>query len=127
MVSWTPSLSLFETKMRENSKGRSNHARNVMKLMGLFPLLSLLLVLTAMVSLTLGKYPVPLKDTVWYFVLRLFGIGNIDPEYYRLLGSLFTDIRLPRIMAATLIGASLSVSGATFQAMFEDAFKGMKS
>ncbi len=89
-----------------------------MRVKGLFPLLSLLLVLTAMVSLALGKYPVPLKDIARYFGFRLFGVGNISPEYYQILGNLLMDIRLPRILAAILIGASLSVSGAAFQAMF---------
>jgi iron complex transport system permease protein len=89
-----------------------------MKFKGLFPVLFLLLVLTGTVSLTLGKYPVRLQDTARYFLFRIFGVGNISPEYYQLLGNLLVDIRLPRILAAILIGASLSVSGAAFQAMF---------
>jgi iron complex transport system permease protein len=42
----------------------------------------------------------------------------MSTESCRLLESLLLDIRLPRILAAILIGASLSVSGAAFQAMF---------
>jgi len=84
----------------------------------LFPVLSFILVLTAMVSLTLGKYPVPLKDIFRYFTFRLLGVGIVSPEYYQILGNLLIDIRMPRIVAAILIGASLSVSGAAFQAMF---------
>lgn len=78
----------------------------------------LLLLVTAIISLTLGKYPVPLQDTARYFLFRIFGVGNISPEYYQILGNLLVDIRMPRILAAILIGASLSVSGAAFQAMF---------
>lgn len=70
------------------------------------------------VSLTLGKYPVAFPDMVRFFLYKVFNIGYVAPEAYQLLGSLFIDIRLPRILAAALIGASLSVSGAAFQAMF---------
>jgi len=84
----------------------------------LFPVLALLLVLTVAFSMTLGKYPLTLDDITGFFLLRMFGVGSIDPERCVLLGSLLIDIRLPRILAAILIGASLSVSGAAFQAMF---------
>lgn len=84
----------------------------------LFPILSLILILMAGVSLTLGKYPVAFPDMVRFFLYKVFNIGYVAPEAYQLLGSLFIDIRLPRILAAALIGASLSVSGAAFQAMF---------
>lgn len=84
----------------------------------LFPVLSLILVLTAAFSLTLGKYPLTLDDISGFLLLKMFGVGSMDPERCRLLGSLLIDIRLPRIIAAILIGASLSVSGAAFQAMF---------
>lgn len=84
----------------------------------LFPVLSLILILTAAFSLTLGKYPLTLDDISGFLLLKAFGVGDIDPERCRLLGSLLIDIRLPRILAAILIGASLSVSGAAFQAMF---------
>lgn len=84
----------------------------------LFPVLSFLLVLTAAFSLTLGKYPLTLDDITGFFAFKMFGVGDLDPERCLLLGSLLIDIRLPRILAAILIGASLSVSGAAFQAMF---------
>lgn len=84
----------------------------------LFPVLSFLLVLTAAFSLTLGKYPLMMDDITGFFAFKMFGVGDLDPERCLLLGSLLIDIRLPRILAAILIGASLSVSGAAFQAMF---------
>lgn len=89
-----------------------------MKRFGIFPFLSLLLLVTAAGSLTLGKYPLALRDMVNFFLFKFFHVGQMSTESYRLLGSLLLDIRLPRILAAILIGASLSVSGAAFQAMF---------
>lgn len=84
----------------------------------LFPGLVLILVIAVGISLTLGKYPVSMTDMVRFFLRRVFNIGSMTPETYQLLGSLFFDIRLPRILAAVLIGASLSVSGTAFQGMF---------
>jgi iron complex transport system permease protein len=84
----------------------------------LFPVLLTTLVLTVAVSLIIGKYPLALTDIAGFFLIKIFGIGTMDPERYGLLSSLIQDIRMPRILAAMLIGASLSVSGAAFQAMF---------
>lgn len=84
----------------------------------LFPALSFILVLTAAFSMTLGKYPLALNDIAGFFLFKMFGVGSIDPEQYQLLRSLLIDIRMPRIVAAILIGASLAVAGTSFQAMF---------
>ncbi|MBU1054638.1 MAG: iron ABC transporter permease [Proteobacteria bacterium] len=84
----------------------------------LFPVLTLILVMTAVFSMALGKYPLALTDITGFFLFKIFGIGSIDAEQCSLLKNLLLDIRLPRILAAVLIGASLSVSGTSFQAMF---------
>jgi len=57
-------------------------------------------------------------DIAGFFLLKLFGAGSMEPDRYRLLESLLLDIRMPRIVAAILIGASLAVAGTAFQAMF---------
>lgn len=84
----------------------------------LFPALALALVLVAAVSLALGKYPVRLADMGSFFLDTVFQTGRLGPDKTQLLKNLLVDIRLPRILAACLIGASLSTSGAAFQAMF---------
>ena len=82
------------------------------------PALGAGLVLAALVSLTLGRYPLTLGDLG--FFLGSWGGGRQGPDQQRLetLYNILVNIRLPRVAAAMLIGASLSVSGATFQAMF---------
>ncbi len=85
---------------------------------GFYPILSMLLIIAAGLSLTLGKYPVPLKDILSFLLFKTFDVGSMNPDNYQLLENLLIHIRLPRILAAILIGASLSVSGAAFQAMF---------
>lgn len=84
----------------------------------LFPALIFLLVLTVAFSMTLGKYPLALSDIAGFFLFKIFGAGSMEFERYNLLGSLLLDIRMPRILAAILIGASLAVAGSAFQAMF---------
>ncbi|NVN92127.1 MAG: iron ABC transporter permease [Desulfuromonadales bacterium] len=79
--------------------------------------LLLLLCATVLVSLTLGKYPVTLAEMCAY-VTSSCGFGSMDSQRSALLHNILVDIRLPRILAAVLIGAALSVSGAAFQSMF---------
>ncbi len=81
-------------------------------------LLGLLLVLTALVSLTLGRYPLALGE-VTAFTGSLMGLDcPLDGQRWKILHDILLGIRLPRIAAAVIIGASLSASGAAFQAMF---------
>ena len=82
------------------------------------PLLALLLIAVALVSLYLGKYRVPLADILAFVGWKAFGGAALSAEQRSLLTNILFDIRLPRIMAAILIGASLSVSGTAFQALF---------
>ena len=80
---------------------------------------SILLLLAVMViSLGLGKYPLSPGEIVSFLWQRGFGSGAIPDERMDLLNGILLEIRMPRILAAALIGAALSSSGAAFQAMF---------
>ncbi len=70
------------------------------------PLLGLLLLVAAAASLLLGRYPTP----------GLIRIGTLlrDP----LAGRLVLTLRLPRILAGILLGASLAAAGTVFQMIF---------
>jgi len=76
------------------------------------------LALVAVVSLTLGRYMVDLDDLGRFIGLQFSDRPSMDGHQYQTIRSLLIDIRLPRIAAAILIGAALSVSGAVFQSMF---------
>jgi iron complex transport system permease protein len=73
----------------------------------------------ALLALSIGRYPVALAELA-HFALAFFGLAEMEPERYRLIHNLVVDIRLPRVLGAMLVGASLSVSGATFQAVFRN-------
>lgn len=85
---------------------------------GIFILLIIILAAVTLVSLTLGQYPVEVSDIVRLFLGKLNPIYGPPEDKLQILGNLIFEIRLPRILAAVLIGAALSVSGAVFQAMF---------
>ncbi len=76
------------------------------------------LVIAVLVSLVLGKYPVSIEDVCGFFLWKIFNTGvNLSVDR-QLLENILLNIRLPRIVAAVFVGASLSISGAAFQAMF---------
>jgi len=77
----------------------------------------LLLVLSVLVSLCLGRYEISMKTLVHFLEWKWFYSGDI-PSNALLLENILFDIRLPRIICVVLVGAALSVSGGAFQAMF---------
>jgi iron complex transport system permease protein len=85
----------------------------------LLPGLCLLLAAMTVVALGAGRYPINHAD-VLRFVAAQLGWGAMEAGQQSLLHSLLVDIRLPRVLAAILIGAALSTSGASFQGVFRN-------
>jgi iron complex transport system permease protein len=69
-------------------------------------------ILLFLISLGLGRYSIPIDKTV----RALFMQPNIE----QVVKDVIFKIRLPRIIAAMLIGATLSISGASFQGVFKN-------
>lgn len=66
----------------------------------------------------MGNYQISLDEYIM-FIKKIIGFdSNITLEKYEMLQSVIFEIRLPRIIAAVIIGAALAVSGSAFQAMF---------
>ena len=80
-----------------------------------FVFLALLLALCVAGSLLLGKYGFSIEDYARYVTALLRGESLKD---FEVMHTLLLEIRLPRILACVLIGASLAISGAAYQAMF---------
>ncbi|WP_297994287.1 iron ABC transporter permease [uncultured Campylobacter sp.] len=80
-----------------------------------FAFLALLLALYVAGSLLLGKYGFSAEDYARYVTALLRGESLKD---FEVMHTLLLEIRLPRILACVLIGASLAISGAAYQAMF---------
>lgn len=77
-----------------------------------FMLLALLLLLVSIVSLVTGKYPLTLGE-LWQ---SLITAGRAETNADLVLWNL----RLPRLFAGILVGASLAAAGASYQAMFRN-------
>lgn len=78
-----------------------------------------LLLLGMAAALTLGRYPLPLAELGDY-LLASVGLSNMPAARYQLLTNLIVHIRLPRVLAAVLVGAALASSGAAYQAVFRN-------
>lgn len=84
-----------------------------------FALLALATLAAMLLALTIGRYPIGVSDIAAYLGATV-GLSTIPHERYDLLHNLVVEIRLPRVLAAVLIGGSLASSGAAFQAIFRN-------
>ena len=82
-------------------------------------LLVLVLFCAMALSLTLGRYPLSIGEISEFFQAAV-GLRQLEPDRYALLHNIIVEIRLPRVLAAVLIGAALSISGTAFQAIFRN-------
>ncbi|WP_297606447.1 iron ABC transporter permease [uncultured Rothia sp.] len=68
-------------------------------------------------SLITGRYPVELDDLFRILGKNWFGM---DLKVYKPAENMLLTVRIPRLLAAGLIGAALAIAGATFQAVFRN-------
>lgn len=80
-------------------------------------LLMVPLIILFFASFFIGKYPIPPQDVVMAFAAKIFHTpSNLSPT----MELIIFQVRLPRILAAILVGAALSVAGASFQGLFRN-------
>jgi iron complex transport system permease protein len=82
------------------------------KFPGAVAILSILLAAAVLVSLSLGRYPIPLGT----LIARIFGVPFESPQ----MNAVFFNVRLPRIIMACLVGTSLAAAGASYQGVFQN-------
>ncbi len=75
------------------------------------------LVLLFIISFALGRYPVSPLDVIKVLVSQVI---PIDHTWASTIDTVVMEIRLPRILAAVLIGASLALAGTSFQGLFRN-------
>ena len=81
----------------------------------LLALLCVSLVLMSLASLFIGRYSLSVQDVVHIL------LEAPHAEHSREKAAVIFDLRLPRIIAAVMVGAGLSVAGATYQAVLQNA------
>ncbi|MEM7068011.1 MAG: iron ABC transporter permease [Pseudomonadota bacterium] len=98
------------------SQGRSADGdRSVLARQCIF-LLAVLYAATAFASLHVGAAEISIRDAISYWLNSGEGQSKVGSRDWIIL----FDIRLPRLMLGTLIGAALAVSGAVLQSLFRN-------
>lgn len=75
--------------------------------------------MAVLLAFSIGKYPTSPQEIIRFF-LHWAGLAEMDDARFDALHNILIDIRLPRILVAMLVGATLSVSGAVFQPVFRN-------
>lgn len=83
--------------------------------------LVILLILSILISITLGRYNIPVDQLYNTLTDTLFDHNSVkNTVAYKII----FQVRLPRILLAALVGMSLSVSGAVLQGIFRNPLVG---
>ena len=82
-----------------------------------FAILILLYCAVFVLSFSIGRFPVGPVELIKILLSRIF---PITPDWTSQAESVVFNIRLPRILASSLIGAGLSLSGLIFQIIFRN-------
>ena len=83
----------------------------------ILPLSAAVLVLAAVIGLCVGRYPLPAAEVIRALAHRI-GLG--PPTHDALAEVILFSERTPRVIAAILIGAGLSLSGSAYQSVFRN-------
>lgn len=81
-----------------------------------FAVLTIVLIVCAFASLTLGRYGLGVAEIFASLKSLLFGSPPSNEQAHAVI----TQIRLPRIAFAVLVGAALSAAGAVYQGLFKN-------
>ncbi len=91
--------------------------RQYNRLIPIYLLLLILVIGLALTSLLVGRYPISIKDIFTVIVAKLL---QRDHGLSNSLDTILFNIRIPRILAAILVGAALATSGAAYQGIFKN-------
>lgn len=80
-------------------------------------LFAIIFVVCFLVSFTLGQYPVSITELIQILLSRIW---DIPVTWSHQAEVVVLNVRLPRVIAASLIGASLSIAGLCYQGMFQN-------
>jgi iron complex transport system permease protein len=74
------------------------------------------LVVVSVLALSVGRYSIPFETVLQFLASKL----HLAPKVSPLNENILMNLRLPRVFAALLIGASLAVAGTAFQSVFQN-------
>jgi iron complex transport system permease protein len=79
--------------------------------------LALLPLAAFLISVTLGRYGIPLRELMEILLGKLFGMTPTWPDTVE---KVLFNVRIPRILCGMMVGAALAASGATYQGIFKN-------
>lgn len=91
----------------------SNKSKSNLK----FLMLILIPVISFFFSITLGRYSITVSEVFQILIAKVLGRSI---EYPKVVETVIFQVRIPRVIAAMIVGSSLSVSGAVYQGMFKN-------
>ncbi|MGL4963134.1 MAG: FecCD family ABC transporter permease [Inquilinus sp.] len=80
-------------------------------------LLVLAPVIVFLLSFLVGRYPVPPLTVIRVIAAQVL---PVTPDWPAVVGSVVLDVRLPRVIAAMIVGGGLAMSGACYQGVFRN-------
>lgn len=110
--------SIYNTNLQDIKKRRPvEKSFEAGKFYGILTLSLILLAITFFASLAIGRYSINLGDTFRIMASKVFPTGQVLDN---IQSAVVVDLRLPRTCAAIIIGASLALSGASYQSIFKN-------
>jgi iron complex transport system permease protein len=77
------------------------------------------LILSILLGISIGTVSVPIITIIQIILSKLFGLFPLD-QIEPMFSSIVLNIRLPRVILAGLVGASLAIAGAAFQGLLRN-------
>lgn len=77
------------------------------------------LILACILSTTLGRYPISLKE-LWGIAWSKLPFTHVEPFWTPTQEALFLNHRIPRILLSCMVGCCLSTAGACYQGVFQN-------
>jgi iron complex transport system permease protein len=106
-----------EEKIKLNDKKSSSFNKKKMGGVSAAVILAGILLALFILSFAIGRYPISPWDVVKILASHVLPIDHTWPD---ILNTVVINIRLPRILAAMMVGASLALAGASFQGLFRN-------
>ena len=77
------------------------------------------LIACVLLSFTLGKYPVPMKELLGILGQKLLKL-KIEPFWTTQMEAAVWNVRLPRVLLSVMVGACLAAAGGSYQGVFQN-------
>jgi iron complex transport system permease protein len=107
------------TKKRQMIKYKANlfEEKNGVKMVSVMGVLILLLIIAIIISISTGRYAIAPSQMLTIIWGKLLGLQGTWPQT---LETVLFSVRIPRILVSLMVGAALSMAGATYQGLFKN-------